>query len=105
MTRLIVSADARADVSDILDYLALNAGPRTAAAYAERFIGALERIVAFPGSAPARPKLGPNAHVTIVYPYLMIYDFVVAADTATLLRVLHGRRNITEQMLKRPSRS
>jgi len=104
MTRLVVSAEARADVADILDYLALNAGPRTAAAYAERFSGAIERIIALPGSAPARPKLGPDTRVTIVYPYLLIYDFVPAADTATLLRVLHGRRNITEQLLKRPTR-
>jgi toxin ParE1/3/4 len=104
MTRLLVAADAKADLNDILDYLALNAGSVTAGAYAERFAGAIERIIALPRSAPPRPKLGPDTRVVVVYPYLMIYDFVAAADTATLLRVLHGRRNITEQMLKRPSR-
>lgn len=103
MTRLLVAAEAKTDLSDILDYLALNAGSRTALAYAERFAGAIERIIALPRSAPPRPKLGPDTRVVIVYPYLMIYDFAAAADTATLLRVLHGKRSITEQMLKRPS--
>lgn len=34
MTRLLVAADATVDLNDILDYLALNAGSVTAAAYA-----------------------------------------------------------------------
>jgi hypothetical protein len=37
-------------------------------------------------------------------PYLLIYDFVAADDTATLLRVLHGKRNITEHLIKRSIR-
>jgi toxin ParE1/3/4 len=52
---------------------------------------------------PARrgKPLGPDAHIAIVYPYVLIYDYVQANDTVTLLRVLHGRRNITRDLLKR----
>ncbi len=51
MTRLIVAAEAAADVDDILDYLTLNAGPRTG----RRLRRALRRG---PGAAPRPPRLG-----------------------------------------------
>jgi plasmid stabilization system protein ParE len=42
-----------------------------------------------------------GARVAIVSPYLLIYDFTRADDTLTLLRVLHGRRDITKELLHR----
>lgn len=104
MTRLIVSAEAKADLGDILDYLTLNAGRRTAAAYGERFADAVERLIAHPGAGAPRPALGTDARIVIVYPYVMIYDFIATENTATLLRVLHGKRNITEHLIKRSTR-
>ena len=99
MTRLLVAAEAEGDIDDILSYLGREAGCATAIAYAERFTDAIERIVAFPGHGTARPQLGPQARVAIVYPYLLIYDFDAAEDLATLLRVLHGKREITERLI------
>jgi plasmid stabilization system protein ParE len=101
MTRLIVAAEAEGDIENILAYLEREAGRATAIAYAERFAEAMERIVAFPGHGPGRPQLGPTARIAIVYPYLLIYDFDEAQDLATLLRVLHGKRDITEQLIRR----
>lgn len=101
MTRLIVAAEAESDLEDILDYLVSNAGRRTAAAYGERFADAIDRILTHPGAGAPRPVLGPDARISIVYPYILIYDFVVADDSVTLLRVLHGKRDITERMIKR----
>lgn len=101
MTRVIVSADAEADLDSILDYLALNAGRLTAAAYAERFAAAIEHLGDFPGAGASRPALGPAARIAIVYPYVLIYDFALGDDAAIVLRVLHGKRNITEHMIKR----
>lgn len=103
MTRLIVADEAEADIDDILDYLEREAGRTTAIAYAERFADAIERIIAFPGHGAPRPALGPEARIAIVYPYLLIYDFTEREDTATLLRVLHGKRDITERLIKRKS--
>jgi plasmid stabilization system protein ParE len=37
--------------------------------------------------------------VKIVYPYVVFYEDV--ADTATILRVLHGHRDITADLLGR----
>lgn len=103
MTRVVVSREAEADLESILDYLALNAGRLTAAAYGERFAAAIEHLRDFPGAGSPRPALGPWARIAIVYPYLLIYDFAIGDEAATLLRILHGKRDINEQMLKRPS--
>jgi plasmid stabilization system protein ParE len=104
MTRLVVAADAEADIGDILDYLEREAGRGTAIAYGERFAEAIERIIAFPGHGPRRPLLGPETRIAIVYPYLLIYDFDEPDDTATLLRVVHGKRDITERLIRRDRR-
>jgi plasmid stabilization system protein ParE len=104
MTRLIVATEAEGDIDDILRYLEREAGRRTAIAYGERFVEAIERIIDFPGAGPPRPALGPDTRVAIVYPYLLIYDFTKADDTVTMLRVLHGKREITERLIKRPSK-
>jgi plasmid stabilization system protein ParE len=102
MTRLLVSREAEADLDAILQYLAENAGPTTAARYGERFAAAIERIVVFPGAGAPRPLLGPSTRIVIVYPYILFYDFPTdEPDTAALLRILHGKRAITEHLIKR----
>lgn len=100
MTRLIISADAERDLDEILDYLTNNAGGVTAAAYAERFTRSIERIITHPGAGSPRPALGKNTRITIVYPYILIYDFTFEKETATLLRVLHGKREFSERLIK-----
>jgi toxin ParE1/3/4 len=101
MTRLVVAADADTDTTEILEYLAREAGRSVADDYGRRFQMAIERLVRMPGSGPPRRALGPNAHIAIVYPYVLIYDYAREDDTVTLLRILHGRRNITRGLLNR----
>jgi plasmid stabilization system protein ParE len=48
MTRLVVTADAEADTSDILTYLEEKAGPPVAAKYGHRFRLTLQRVVEMP---------------------------------------------------------
>jgi len=101
MARLVVSNEADADTSEILDYLAREAGSAVAGIYAKRFLTALERITDIPESGAPRGALGPASRVVIVYPYILIYDYSKADDTVTLLRILHGKRNISGDDLKR----
>ncbi len=101
MTRLIVAREAETDRDAILDYLEREAGVRTAAAYSERFATSIERLLDFPALGTPRPALGDDARVTIVYPYILIYDYSVTSETITLLRILHGRRNITRRLIQR----
>jgi toxin ParE1/3/4 len=101
MPTLVVTAHANRDFDDILNHLGDVAGQRTAQAYAERFADALERIEQFRGAGPQRLALGPNTRIAIVLPYVLIYDYSEIHDHLVLLRVLHGRRKMTERLLKR----
>ena len=101
MTRLVVTADAEIDTDRILSYLEREAGPRVAVEFGQRFQQTIERLVALPLSGAPRPSLGPKARIAIVFPYILIYDYTDENDTLTLLRILHGRRNITRDLLRR----
>jgi toxin ParE1/3/4 len=46
-----------------------------------------------------RPALGPNVRIGVVTPYIVVYRHTEREDTVTVLRVIHGRRDITEQLI------
>ncbi len=96
---MVVTGPARQDVRDILTDLNVRAGHAVASRYAEDFKSAYRGIEQFPGSGPPRPALGANTRIKIVYPYVIIYDH--ERDKATVLRVLHGRRDISIKLIKR----
>src|SRR5882672_4479359 len=99
MTRLVVTADAEADTGQILENLAREASWQVAEEYGRRLRETLERVVEMPESRARRPALGPEARIAIVYPYVLIYDYTHENNTVTLLRILHGRRKITRDLL------
>lgn len=101
MAEVLVTSDARSDLADIDVYLATEAGERTAKAYAGRFATALRRLADWPGSGPPRPALGPDTRIVVIWPFLMIYDHDQANDRVVVLRILHGRRHISERLLRR----
>ena len=100
MTRLVVSQEAEAVLGGILDYLELRAGAQTAAGYAERFRRTILLLVDFPAIGTLRSKLGQETRIAVVYPYILIYDFNPQVDTLVLLRIVHGRRNISKRLVK-----
>jgi toxin ParE1/3/4 len=101
MTRLVVTADADADTRDVLAYLGRHAGRSVAADYGRRFGKAIERLVEMPETGSPRPSLGVNARIAVIFPYVLIYDYDRDSNTLTLLRILHGRRNISQDLLRR----
>lgn len=101
MTTLVVTVHAIRDFDDILHHLDDLAGQTTAQVYAHRFADALECIEQFPSTGPRRPALGPCARIAIVLPYVLIYDYSETNEHLVLLRVLHGRRRMTERLLQR----
>jgi toxin ParE1/3/4 len=103
MARLVIAATADADTADILDDLATKAGERIAAKYAGLFEKLLVRLTAYPAIGARRPALGQDVRIGIVSPYVVIYDHNANADTVTVLRIVHGRRDISRQMLTSPS--
>lgn len=99
MTRIQVSALAKQDVRGILADLRERAGDVVARRYGAHIKRIYRSLAEFPAGGAPRPSLGSEARIKIVYPYVVIYDH--SADTATVLRVLHGHRNITADLLRR----
>jgi len=95
MTRFVLTDSAKADTAEIIDYLAREAGARVAEDYGRRFRTTIERLADLPETGTPRSRPGRNIRITVVYPYLLIYRYTRQDDTLTLLRILHGRRNIT----------
>ena len=100
MPRVIVTPRADRDIVAILDYLTRTAGPRVAAKYADAIDEAIARLEDMPGTAAPRPTLGPNIRITVVRPYLIIHEHRRGDEALHVLRVVHGRRNITADILK-----
>ena len=96
-----VQSLAERDLAAILDELEEKAGAATALKYAVAFDLCLQRISQIPAAGAPRPRLGVNARLVIVSPYLVIYDYDAEAGVSTVLRVLHSRRNITKRLLAR----
>ncbi|MDZ4841917.1 MAG: type II toxin-antitoxin system RelE/ParE family toxin [Hyphomicrobium aestuarii] len=100
MTRIVVTVSADADIDAIIAHMAAVAGLPTAQKYLGLIEKVYERLAAFPGSGPPRPTLGPLARIAVISPYVLIYDWDSAANTATILRVVHGRRRITRKLAR-----
>jgi toxin ParE1/3/4 len=98
MARVIVTALARRDVRRILSDLYERAGLRVATRYATAFKTAYRRLATIPAAGPPRPALGPLARIAVVPPYIIVYDY--AGDEVMVLRVLHGKRNITRNLVR-----
>jgi plasmid stabilization system protein ParE len=66
-------------------------------------VGFARRLIAslnFHEVGRPRPMLGPNARVAAVPPYILIYDYGQDDDALVLLRVLHERREITQDLVR-----
>ena len=97
MARVVISASADSDRGDILDYLAANAGYATAERYNGAFKALNRRLADFPDSGPPpnTGRLGPNR-----CGFPLCGDLPHSDDTVTTLRILHGKRDITRDLLK-----
>src|SRR5262245_20374652 len=101
MAKLRLSSAAQGDFDEIVDYLAEAAGTRTATSFADRLRESINLAAEFQGLGSPRPHLGPETRVTIVTPYLVFYDGGPDSDSVHVLRILHGRRNITPELIAR----
>lgn len=100
MARLVVTKLAEADLAGILAGVASEAGVGTAEKYCARFESFFDRLSVYPESYPTWPSLGSHIRVGVVFPYLVIYRHDAAEDMIGVLRILHGRRDITRDLLR-----
>jgi toxin ParE1/3/4 len=82
-------------------YLAREAGTVVAETYGRLFRAKITDLLHWPESGAPRPNLGEAVRVAVVSPYLIIYQHDGRDDTLILLRILHGRRNVTDRLLRR----
>jgi toxin ParE1/3/4 len=98
MARVVITEPADADVREIIAYLIKEAGRPVALRYAQAFDAAYDRLADFPGIGPRRPALGVDTGIWVVRPYVIIYEHY--DDTVTVLRILHGKRDITRHLVR-----
>jgi toxin ParE1/3/4 len=101
MARVRFTASAAADSAAILSDLNAEAGHQIATKFGTRFAKLYDRLAGHPVSGPPRPALGPNIRIGIVSPYIVIHRYIKADDVVTVLRILHGHREIAGKLLIR----
>ncbi len=97
MARVQLSVLARQDVRDIISDLNVRAGLAVARRYGADFKRIFRSLAQFPDGGSRRDELGSEVRIKIVYPYVVFYEHSVAR--VTVLRVLHGHRDITADLL------
>jgi toxin ParE1/3/4 len=83
---------AERDLEAITDFIA-EYDPGAALKLVQRFQERWELLSNFPLTGQRRPDLDQEARHVIVGPYLTLYR--IREDTVEIVRILHGRRNIT----------
>jgi toxin ParE1/3/4 len=68
--------------------------------YAASFEALYDRLAAHPGSGAPRPRYGRHVRIGLVLPYVVAYRYVPDSDLVGVIRVLHGSRRITRQLLR-----
>ena len=101
MKSVELSPQARRDLFSILAHLMDVAGARTADTYDIAFKDVVVRLGHFSGTGTPRPDLGPETRVTSVDPYLIFYDGGPKNETVHVLRIVHGHREITPDLVAR----
>jgi plasmid stabilization system protein ParE len=69
-----------------------------AQSYVDRLDALFDLLADFPGIGAPRPELGAMIRSSGLWPYVVLYH--ADDDTVHILRVVHGRRNITAEILK-----
>jgi toxin ParE1/3/4 len=92
--KIIVSDEADNDLLAIFSYLHRQS-PQAAELIALEIKLCFENLSLFPLSGSSRPRLGPDIKSAVVPPYMVLY--AVRTDHITVLRVLHGSRDIERE--------
>ena len=100
MTRVVVTALASADTATILRSIASGSGHNSALKFELRFRKFYRRLSEHPESCDARPNLGRDIRVGVVFPYLVIHRSDRKHDTVSNVRVVHGHRRLTRRLLR-----
>jgi toxin ParE1/3/4 len=91
--QLHVTAPARADIDEALDYLAREASLQVALDFADRIDRAMNDLATLGHGGVSREWLSPGLRMTVLGRYC-IYFRVTPTETR-IIRVLHGSRDVS----------
>jgi toxin ParE1/3/4 len=100
VSRVVITSTADADTAHVIALLAAKAGKGVAARYNADFDKVYERLAYKPESGSPRYALGRHIRMCVVSPYVIIYEYIESDDTVMIMRIVHGRRNITRRFLR-----
>lgn len=98
MTHLVLAPEAEYDLAAILTHLRREAGPLVAEKYRLRMAQSIRRLCLFPESGAPRAVFGETMRMAIVYPYLLFYEYRPDDDQVILLRILHGKSDLEDEL-------
>jgi len=87
--RLSVSAPARRDVRDILQFTLVTWGEEKSDEYSRKLTSAIQHLVEHPEMGTARPDLFKGARILVVEHHVVFYR--VEPDRVRIVRVLHEK--------------
>lgn len=99
MTTVELAPQARLDIIGITEVLAAAAGATVAFRYSHEFTAAIQQLTQFPRLGASRPKFGAGVRIWTIEPYVLDYDYSAGDDHLRILRIVHGKRNITRKLL------
>jgi plasmid stabilization system protein ParE len=99
MARVTFSPQARRDLADIVDFLLDFASPQTARKYEIEIRRVIDNLSDLPSIGSPRRVFGPNVRILIVRPFLIFYEDRSEQGEVEILRILHGSRDITQDLI------
>ncbi|MBX9590692.1 MAG: type II toxin-antitoxin system RelE/ParE family toxin [Hyphomonadaceae bacterium] len=102
MARIIVSPQAEHDLAQIVDEISDTAGPAVAGNLLGRIVAVIDKLALVPNaSGRLVPALGKEIRCHAIGSYNVYLRYDEAADVLLVVRVLHGRRNITAALFEK----
>jgi plasmid stabilization system protein ParE len=103
MSRLEISERASVDLTQILWYIARRERNVTIGQkWTERLLSECERIAKSPGIGRSQEQLQRELRRVAFRGYLIFYKYDSDSDCTTVVRVLHGARNVRAQFRDAP---
>jgi len=102
LRRLFFTEPAERDLTDIIDYIALDS--RTAAEGVYRaIVAAAERLRTFPDMGRSGRMPGTREWPVSALPYVIVYE--VGGEVVTIVAVFHAARDLPQALAERRSES
>ncbi|MBJ6726265.1 type II toxin-antitoxin system RelE/ParE family toxin [Geomesophilobacter sediminis] len=100
MARLIWTEKAVTDLENIYDFIAADS-PFYAKVQVQKVIAAAERLILFPESGRPLPELPQLPHHELICgSYRIIFRHDPAAETVSIVTIVHAARFMDEELLK-----